>query len=305
MPALAEAVGWEGVMSRNVEMADIYLADKDIDEVIRHVETLQMQRCQDASHQANHGVQAVTVTQKERNRARYHISGRWFQTKSTNIRVSDGIHLRSWALEFAKQPIPHDSDKRDVCEEFIFQIIRLKPRRLLDVASGGGFGVSRTLANLPDFEVALSVDRALDAIWIVQYKLKHIGVDRRADALGADVRALPLLDNTFDIVTCHHAMYEVWGITQMFREVYRVLQPGGHFVLSGNSQYPLFSTPLPDTLTPDELYRFLVATDLHPFDLSDLQSRIRKTGFKQVSLRQSEPGWFVAIFRKEAEGNGY
>ena len=184
-------------------------------------------------------------------------------------------------------------------EELIFQVIRIKPRKLLDVASGGGFGVSRTLANLPDFEVALSVDRAIDAIWIVQYKLKYIGVDRRADALGADVRALPLLDNTFDVVTCHHAMYEIWGITQMFREVYRVLQPGGHFVLSGNSQYPLFSTPLPDTLTPDELCRFLVAADLHHFDIDDLQSRIRKTGFKQVSLRQSEPGWFVAVFRKD------
>ena len=94
-------------------------------------------------------------------------------------------------------------------------------------------------------------------------------------------------------------MYEIWGITQMFREVYRVLQPGGHFVLSGNSQYPLFSTPLPDTLTPDELCRFLVAADLHHFDIDDLQSRIRKTGFKQVSLRQSEPGWFVAVFRKD------
>ena len=127
-----------------------------------------MQRCQDASHQAKHGTQAVTVTQKELNRARYHISGRWFQTKSTSIPVSDGIHLRSWALEFAKQPIPHDWDKRDVLEELIFQVIRIKPRKLLDVASGGGFGVSRTLANLPDFEVALSVDRAIDAIWIVQ-----------------------------------------------------------------------------------------------------------------------------------------
>ena len=55
----------------------------------------------------------------------------------------------------------------------------------------------------------------------------------------------------------------------------------------------------PDTLTPDELCRFLVAADLHHFDIDDLQSRIRKTGFKQVSLRQSEPGWFVAVFRKD------
>jgi len=38
MPALAEAVGWEGGMSRNVEEAHIYLADKDVDEVIRHRE---------------------------------------------------------------------------------------------------------------------------------------------------------------------------------------------------------------------------------------------------------------------------
>ncbi len=145
------------------------------------------------------------------------------------------------------------------------------------------------------------MDRSLGNIWITQYKLKHIGVDRRADALGADVRALPLLDNTFDVVTCHNAMYEVCEITQMFREVYRVLQPGGHFVLSAHSQYPLFGIPLPNELTLGELHRFLVAADLHHIDLDDFQSRIRKAGFKQVSLYH--PGHdcegFVAVCGKD------
>ena len=298
MPAFDEAVGWEG-KSRNTEKAQDWLADVGVDEAIRHVETSRMR--QDASHQTKHRTQAVTVTQKELNRARYHISGRWFQTKSTSIPVSDGIHLRSWALEFPKKPIPHDLGERGAIEEIVFQVIRLKPRRLLDVASGGGFCVSRTLANLPDFEVAFAVNRALEDIWIVQYKLKHIGVDRRADSLAADVRALPLLDNTFDVVTCHIGIYEIWGITQMFREVYRVLQPGGHFVLSAHSQYPLFGIPLPDGLTLDELHRFLVAADLHYIDLDDFQSRIRKAGFKQVPLYYLEHDreGFVAVLKKE------
>ncbi len=147
MPAFDEAVGWEG-KSRNEKKALAWLADVGVDEAIRHVETSRMRRWQDASHQTRHRTQAVTVTQKELNRARYHISGHWFQTKSTRIPVSDGVHLRSEALEFPKHPIPHDLDERDAMEEIVFQIIRLRPPK----ASGCRFGrrVLR-LANTGEF----------------------------------------------------------------------------------------------------------------------------------------------------------
>ena len=49
----------------------------------------------------------------------------------------------------------------------------------------------------------------------------------------ADASALPFRNNTFDVVTCSHAFYELKGEVQdrALQEIVRVLRPGGAFLM--------------------------------------------------------------------------
>lgn len=78
MMAIDEAVGWEG-KPRNLEKILAWLADIGVEEAIRRVETSWKQMLQDVSDQTKPRIQAVSVSQRLLNRARYRKSGRWFR----------------------------------------------------------------------------------------------------------------------------------------------------------------------------------------------------------------------------------
>ncbi|MFQ6043561.1 MAG: Trm112 family protein, partial [Candidatus Poribacteria bacterium] len=172
MNAIDEAAGWRGETRKMPEVL-VWLASVGVEEAMRRLGEKQEQTRCDFFHRTGHRIPAVPVSQGLLNQARYRKYGRWFQASG---RISDGFRPRSWVLEYPKQPIPQNPNERDSVEEVVFQAIRLQPRRLLDVASGGGFCISRTLAHLPDFEFAIATERDLKATWIIQYKFKHIGV---------------------------------------------------------------------------------------------------------------------------------
>ena len=123
--------------------------------------------------------------------------------------------------------------------------------RALDLGCGDG---ARTLANLPDGSVGLDVSRR-------QCELARGRVPRAAVVQG-EMTALPFADDAFDAVTAYHAVFHVPRADHetVYREVARVLRPGGAFLATvgsgrsesvrrgwlGTDESMLFSTPGPE-----------------------------------------------------------
>ena len=114
---------------------------------------------------------------------------------------------------------------------------------MLDLASGGGWFITRLLFNGGDCPQVLSLERDLRCLWTLEHKFRSLKVNSRAEAIGGDVRALPFPDNCFDVVTCANAFGEIAGLSVMLAEVRRVLRLGGHFIFSHGVQ-PVAFEPL-------------------------------------------------------------
>lgn len=95
----------------------------------------------------------------------------------------------------------------------------------LDVASGTGL-IARELAR--SGASAVAIDFCLPMM--LQGKRQGIGSNEPVFFAGADALKLPFPDNTFDCITSGFAMRNVTDIAGAFREMRRVLKPGGRAV---------------------------------------------------------------------------
>ena len=129
--------------------------------------------------------------------------------------------------------------------------------------------------------------------FLIQYSDQVTGLDLSPEAIArakANVPAasyvicpaekMTLPDNSFDIVHCSVAMHEMDTVTleQIFREIYRVLKPGGTFTFIDLHQptNPLF---IPGLYT----FMFLVETETSwQLIRTNLQEKLQGTGFTNL-----------------------
>jgi ubiquinone/menaquinone biosynthesis C-methylase UbiE len=170
---------------------------------------------------------------------------------------------------------------------------------------------------------------------------------RNAHGLGfavegrvADAESIPYPDETFDLVVGHAVLHHIPDVEQAFREVLRVLKPGGRFVFAGEpTQYGDFvarrlsrltwwatkqATRLPmlaswprpaEELDSSSRAAVLEAVvDLHTFDPAALRRLAIVAGAVDVQTRTDELtaawfGWpvrtFEAAVRKDKLGFGW
>jgi SAM-dependent methyltransferase len=103
----------------------------------------------------------------------------------------------------------------------------LRPRRVLDVATGGGHtalafaGVAARVTACDLTEPMLAAARGL---------VRARGATN-VDFVAGDVVALPFADSAFDAVTCRIAPHHFADVAGAVRQVQRVLRPGGSFLV--------------------------------------------------------------------------
>ena len=117
---------------------------------------------------------------------------------------------------------------------WVFDRLDLTPGlRTLEVGCGTGDlwlenvarmgGLKLTLSDLSPVMVSEARDRLIPFIPTTQF-------------LVADVQALPFDDRRFDVVTANHMLYHVPDRRKAIAEVWRVLRPGGRFLVVTNGE---------------------------------------------------------------------
>ncbi len=172
-------------------------------------------------------------------------------------------------------------------------------KRVLDVGSGVG-GTSRCLASEFGCRVT-GIDLTEEYCSAAAMLSDRTGLANRVDFRQGDATRMPFPDASFDIVWTEHAAMNIPDKPALYREMHRVLKPGGtlaiYDVLAGPAGPVIFPVPWARTAeasflsTPDELRSLLGGAG---FDIDDWRD-----------TTDAARAWFVALAEKiRTEGVG-
>jgi SAM-dependent methyltransferase len=102
------------------------------------------------------------------------------------------------------------------------------------------------------------------------------------DFVYGDIEEMPLPDNTYDVIISNCVLNLVPDKTRAFKEIYRVMKPGGHFCISD----VVLRGSLPPSLQKSaEMYAGCVAGALQQEDYLDV---IKNAGFRDITMMKTK-----------------
>ncbi|PLP93984.1 SAM-dependent methyltransferase [Pseudomonas sp. FFUP_PS_473] len=165
-------------------------------------------------------------------------------------------------------------------------------KHVLDVGSGVG-GTSRCLAKEFGCRVT-GIDLTDEYCRAASMLSAKTGLAHLVDYRQGDATKLPFDDQTFDVVWTEHVAMNIPDKTRLYKEMHRVLKPGGtlaiYDVLAGPSGPVLF--PVPWARTPDT--SFLVS----PTELRALLEEAAFTITDWSDTTEAARAWFVTLAEK-------
>ena len=160
---------------------------------------------------------------------------------------------------------------------------------MLEVACGTGV-VTRALA------ASLSATCAITATDLNQAMValaERVGTSRPVTWRQADAMALPYAGESFDVVVCQFGAMFFPDRVAAYREIRRVLRPGGTFLFNlwndiEKNEFADVVTQALSTLYPDDPPLFLARTPHGHGRPGEIESDVEAAGFDRCSLSQRD-----------------
>jgi len=180
----------------------------------------------------------------------------------------------------------------EVCE--ILRSINLQGKSVLDIGCGTG-GVEVVLAKQLNAGSVTGIDVEPQLIDCSQQRIEKHGLQDRVNLKLVKPGPFDFPDNQFDVVFSKDSMIHIADKNALFKEVLRVLKPGGQFAASDwlvgeNAE----SSKEWKTLQHIAHLNFEVATS------QKCEASLTQAGFDQVKTRDRN-GWYAPITQHELE----
>lgn len=117
----------------------------------------------------------------------------------------------------------------DYAADMARRVAAVKPKRVLETAAGTGIVTRQLRDGLPADTHLTSTD--LNPPMLDVAKTKFAGSEQ-VEFRQADATALPFADGSFDVVVCQFGVMFFPDKDKSYREVFRVLAPGGRYLFS-------------------------------------------------------------------------
>jgi ubiquinone/menaquinone biosynthesis C-methylase UbiE len=251
------------------------------------------------------------------------VEAAWHDPKLANILYHDweaGTYDEKWSISFDERCINYARE------------------RFVHVAGASGWPYAKSLelgCGTGFFTLNLTLAGVIDEGHVTDLSPGMVEVAKRnARGLGfevegrvADAERLPYDDNEFDIVIGHAVLHHIPDLEQSFREILRVLKPGGRFVFAGEptrhgdyvarrlsrftwwattraTRLPQFAEWRRPQVELDESSRAAAleaVVDIHTFVPRELEAHAERHGATDVRVTTSELfaswfGWPVRTF---------
>lgn len=160
--------------------------------------------------------------------------------------------------------------------------LRFSPgARILDIGCGGGANIHTFLKTVPD-SIVDGIDYSGESVAFSKKKnMQFLG--KRCTIRQGSAADLPYADNTLNIVTAFETVYFWNNLDGAFREVLRVLNPGGIFMICCEADDPS------DTTWTSRIEGMTI------YSAGDLGDRLRNSGFCTVNTDRNRQGWICIV----------
>jgi len=165
------------------------------------------------------------------------------------------------------------------------RVAALQPRRVLETAAGTGIVTQALRAALPATTKITATDLNAPMLDIAEQKLNGAA---NLTFKPADAQDLPFPDAAFDLAVCQFGIMFYPDKPLSFREIHRVLEPGGHYLFSvwdshANNPYALAVDGVIQGLFAADPPRFFyVPFSCAPID--PLKEMLGATGFTDITI---------------------
>jgi ubiquinone/menaquinone biosynthesis C-methylase UbiE len=172
-------------------------------------------------------------------------------------------------------------------EHVASRVAPLRPQTILETAAGTGIVTRAVNQALPDAAIiATDINPA-----VVEFAARHFRSER-VTFQAADAQQLPFADESFDLVLCLFGIMFFPNKVRANAEAFRVLRPGGRYVLVTFNGLDL--NPVPKaageavaTLFPEDP-RYMERGPFSYTDVSLVEEDLRSAGFQNIEMETIE-----------------
>jgi ubiquinone/menaquinone biosynthesis C-methylase UbiE len=251
------------------------------------------------------------------------VEAAWQDPKLANVLYHDweaGTYDEKWSISYDERCIEYATGR--------FKSVAGEEGWPYETALELGCGTGFFLLNLMQGGVIKKgsvTDLSPGMVQVALNNARGLGLD--VDGRVADAERIPYDDNSFDLVVGHAVLHHIPDLPTAFREVLRVLKPGGRFVFAGEptkignayarklgqitwwlttniTKLPALNSWRRPQEELDESSRAAAleaVVDLHTFDPTELEKLVRDAGGVQVKAKTEELaaalfGWPVRTF---------
>lgn len=169
--------------------------------------------------------------------------------------------------------------------------LRLKSgAQLLDLGCGGGANLAALLKLCPD-GAAAGLDYSAVSVEKARAVNRRAIAEGRCQVIQGDVRELPFGESSFDQVTAFETVYFWPDLEDAFRQVLRVLKPGGRFLICNES----------DGKDPKQEKWCGIIGGMTIYTGEQLSALLRAAGFIQVKIHRKEKRNWLCVTAQKPE----
>ncbi|NJB81632.1 bifunctional demethylmenaquinone methyltransferase/2-methoxy-6-polyprenyl-1,4-benzoquinol methylase UbiE [Wenyingzhuangia aestuarii] len=115
-------------------------------------------------------------------------------------------------------------------EKVVSLVKATNPKKILDIATGTGDLAIMQSKAIPTAEV-VGLDISAGMLEVGKDKIKNLGLEASIELVLGDSENIPYEDHFFDAITVSYGVRNFENLNKGLQEIYRVLKPGGIFIV--------------------------------------------------------------------------
>ena len=165
----------------------------------------------------------------------------------------------------------------------------------LDLGSGPAMLAIAVAGEAPDMEI-IAFDFSSDSREIAEENIADAGLESRIRIISGDVHAMPFEDGYADLIVSRGSMFFWKDLKDAFREIYRILAPGGATYIGGGfGSLELRDQVVAEMLKIDPTWDCYAKKKANDDDIRRFGEMFRELGCQSYQIIDDDTGFWVVL----------